>query len=247
MTLLEARGLSHRFPDRNWGLREVDFKILDDEFLVVAGINGSGKTLLMHHLLGLVSPTSGTISYRGRPINRVLDELRQRVGLVFQNPETQFLGSSVTEDVAFGLEYSGRSAHEIEQRVSRALRRMSISHLADRRPFFLSGGEQRKVAIAGLLARDPEILILDEPFIGLDYPGVRSILEALLDLKNERRTIVVITHDIEKVLAHAQRLVVMKDGRIVESGEPERIAASLESHEIRCPPIPVSSMSWICR
>ena len=245
MTLLSARGLAHRFPDGGYGIRNLDIDIFSDELLLIAGRNGSGKTVLMLHLVGLLTPTKGTIHYRGNPVSSRIDEVRNRVGIVLQDPRAQFLGQTVAEDVGFGLEYEGCDSIEAERRVAESLETMKIADLADRRPFFLSGGEQRKTALAALLARKPEALILDEPFIGLDLPGVISITETLLDLRKRGHTVVVITHDIEKILAHADRLAIMDEGRVVGSGSPGDMIPLLRQHAIRYPRGPVESMSWL--
>ncbi len=243
--LVSVRNLSHRFASGVYGLTDVSLDIYGDEFLIIAGRNGSGKTLLMHHLVGLLEPTSGAVFYRERPIGSWIDEVRRRIGIVFQNPESQFLGQTVREDVGFGIEDDGLPEAVLENRVGASMEAMGITILADRRPPYLSGGEQRKVALAGVLVREPEIIMLDEPFIGLDLPGVRSILRALLDLRDKRRTVVVITHDVEKALAHADRIVVMSDGQVVEEGLPEVVAPKLSRYDVRAPVGPVERMSWL--
>lgn len=245
MNLISVRGLSHRFLSGAYGIKQVDIDIREDEFLLITGKNGSGKTLLMLHIVGLYEPTSGEVLYRDEPISSRIELVRSRVGIVFQNPESQFLGQTVAEDVGFGLEYSGLSDSEIDARVHRSMDKMSISHLADRQPLRLSGGEQRKAALAALLAREPEVLILDEPFIGLDLPGVRSIIESIDSLRKEGHAIVIITHDVEKILAHCDRVAVMDGGRVAEIGSPESVITHFAKYEIRSPDLPVSSMSWL--
>lgn len=245
MTLLSARDLTHQFPDGGYGIRDLDLDIFSNELLLIAGRNGSGKTVLMLHLVGLLEPTKGTVNYRGSPIAAQIDEVRNRIGIVLQDPRAQFLGQTVAEDVGFGLEYEGVDPTEIERRVADSLGTMKIADLADRRPFFLSGGEQRKTALAALLARNPEALILDEPFIGLDLTGVVSITESLLDLRKRGHTVVVITHDIEKILAHADRLAIMDEGRVVGSGTPADMIPLLNRHAVRSPRGPIETMSWL--
>ena len=245
MTLLSARGLSHKFPDGGYGIRDLDIDIFGDELLLIAGRNGSGKTVLMLHLVGLLEPTEGTVHYRGIPVSKRTDEVRNRIGIVLQDPRAQFLGQTVAEDVGFGLEFEGVEISEVERRVYESLKIMNIADLANRRPFFLSGGEQRKSALAALLVREPEALILDEPFIGLDLTGVVSITESIIDLRRRGHAVVVITHDIEKILAHADRLAIMDDGRVVASGQPGDMISRLKQHAIRTPRGSIESMSWL--
>ena len=245
MSLLSARSLTHRFANGNIGVRDLSIDVKHDELLLIAGKNGSGKSVLMLHFVALLEPTAGEILLDGAPISSRVPELRRRVGIVFQNPQSQFLGQTVHEDVGFGLEYEGIDSGEIEQRIAGSLATMGISDLAERRPHYLSGGEQRKAALAAILARKPDVLILDEPFIGLDLGGVQSILNSILELKALGHGVVVITHDVEKVLAHADRMAIMDEGRVVADGEPSEIADELGANGIRTPRGSIERMSWL--
>ena len=247
MMLLQANNLYHRFADGSYGLRNASIDLHSDETFVLAGPNGSGKTVLMYHLIGLLKPSDGEIKYRGTPIFEDINEVRRRVGIVFQKPESQFVGQTVTEDVSFGPENYGYSDEQVEDRAQKALAAMGIEELAGSRPLYLSGGEQRKVAIAGILACDPEIVILDEPFIGLDLSGVRSMLRAILELRKNGHSLMIITHDLDKILGHADRLAIMSNGTVVASGAPTAVSPSLERYGIRFPSGPIESMTWIDR
>ena len=147
--LLEVKGLSHRFDDGSWGIRDISFRVEAEDFLIIAGKNGSGKTVLMKHLNGLLRPSSGTVTYRGRPIFDNLKEVRRSVGMVFQNPDTQIVSHTVREEIAFGLENLKLPADEIGSIVESTARALQMDHLLDRRTFTLSGGEKRKLTIAG--------------------------------------------------------------------------------------------------
>ncbi|MAG14094.1 MAG: ABC transporter ATP-binding protein [Spirochaetales bacterium] len=247
MTLLATEQLCHTFTDGTDGIRGVSVSFSKNEFVVIAGKNGSGKTVLMLHLNGLLKPTSGTVRYRGAALEKNLQLVRQKVGLVFQEPAQQLLGQTVEDDVAFGPENLGLSLNEVSDRTCVALKNLGIAHLAERQPHFLSGGEKRKVALAGVMAMAPEIVILDEPFAGLDLPGVSMILDAMILLYKQGHTIIVITHDIRKVVAHATRLLVMDDGSIVADGNPAAVIDQVEEFGIRgmAPGEKIGDMTWL--
>jgi len=235
MSLLETIDLTHRFPDGTRGIREVNLSIDTGEFILLAGRNGSGKTVLMRHLNGLLKPTSGKVLLYGQPLSENLFLARQKVGLVFQEPDNQFVGQTVEEDVAFGPENLGLTNYEIWERVARALEITGLTGIAGRNPHLLSGGEKRKLAIAGVLAMEPDVVILDEPFAGLDYPGVKQICKQILKLHESGNTIMVLTHEIEKMFAHATRMVIMEEGRIARDGKPFDFIDDLEEFGLRKP------------
>lgn len=224
--LLRAEGLSKRFKDGTWGLRDVSLSVFEGDFLVLAGRNGSGKSLLMRHFLALAAPSSGRALYRGRPVAEDPRFVRSRVGLVFQDPESQILGRTVAEDAAFGPENLGLRRDEIERRVASALGGADLADKAERRPDVLSGGERRRLAVAGILAMESEVLVMDEPFANLDYPSIRRLLELIVSLHRTGRTIVLLTHELEKVLGHATRLALMDGGRIVYDGAPDGVTGA---------------------
>ena len=233
MSLLSTQKLSHTFASGVTAIDDVSISFDEGEFVVLAGRNGSGKTVLMLHFNGLLKPTKGQVFYRGVPITDRLRVVRQKIGLVFHEPEHQLLGQSVAEDVALGPENLGFSVEQVSRSVEEALTVLGIGHLRSRRPFTLSGGEKRRAALAGILAMRPEIIVLDEPFSGLDLPGVRSVLESLMLLHSAGHTLIVITHDIDKVLAHATRLIVMDRGKVVEDGYPPDVVTRVEEYGVR--------------
>ena len=234
--LLRTEALGHLFADGNLGLGGMDLTITQGDFLIVAGRNGSGKTLLARHLVGLTRPSSGAVFFRGKPLGRDLRELRRTVGYVFQDTDCQILGQTVEEDVAFGPANLGLPAPEIRRRVGEALEAARLGEAAARRPETLSGGEKRRLAIAGVLAMGSECLILDEPFANLDYESVLDLSALLVDLKSAGKTLVVITHELEKILDMADRLVVLEAGRKIYDGYPrEPDPAFFPAHGLACP------------
>jgi biotin transport system ATP-binding protein len=224
--LLAAENVSHRFPGGALGLENINAAFRRGEFVIIAGRNGSGKTLLSRHLAGLTPPSSGRILFGGKPIWKDPGLLRRKIGLVFQDADCQLVGQSVEEELRFGPENLCLPEEEIQRRVSGPSRLLGLESLKNVPPSRLSGGEKRRLAIGGILAMEPEILILDEPFANLDYPGVVEVLEVLTQLKSSGHGVILITHELEKILAHADRLIIMDRGRIREDG-PARETAPL--------------------
>jgi len=241
MSILEITALTHVFSDGSTGIRDITLSVMAGEFLAIAGANGSGKTTLCRHLNGLLKPTSGTVLLRGKPVAEDLLEARRCVGMVFQNADAQLVGETVYNDVAFGPENLGLARTEIAQRVRRALELVELTALASQNPHRLSGGEKRRLAIAGILAMEPDVLVLDEPFANLDYPGSRHLLQQLVSLHQGGRTIILVTHDLEKIVAHIDRLILMHKGRIMHDGSPERIMGEVEYFGVKQP---VSYKYW---
>lgn len=235
MSLIELKQVSHVFPDGSMGIEAVNLSISAGEFLAIAGANGSGKTTLCRHLNGLLKPTSGEILLDGKPLSRNLPAARQMVGMVFQNADTQIIGETVQGDVAFGPENLGLDRADITRRVEAALETVGLGELAHQKPNLLSGGEKKRLAIAGILAMEPRVLVFDEPFSNLDYPGSCQILEQLLVLHEARHTIIVVTHDLEQVAAYIDRLILMQEGQIVRNGTPEILVKEAEQFGVREP------------
>lgn len=235
MNMIEINNLSHSFPDGTVGIEKINLTIKQGDFVVIAGRNGSGKTTLLRHLNGLLRPHSGTIKVAGRAIAGNLKRIRQIVGMVFQDADSQIVGETVYDDAAFGPENLCLNHVQIKNRTLKALGAVSLADFADQRPHQLSGGEKRRLAIAGILAMNSKILVFDEPFSNLDYPGVQQVLREIVTLHRNGHTIVVSTHDLEKVIAHADRLIIMQKGKIVKDGAPEKTILGVENFGIRLP------------
>lgn len=233
--IIEIQNLSHQFENGTPGLKNINLEIQEGTFVVIAGQNGSGKTTLLRHLNGLLMPTNGSVRLAGVPVPKNLAWSRQMVGMVFQDADSQIVGETVYDDVAFGPENLCLDREEIERRVFRALETVGLIDYKDQRPHLLSGGEKRRLAIAGILAMEPRILVFDEPFSSLDYPGVKKILSQMISLHRAGHTILVAAHDLEKVIAHTDRLVIMKDGKVVRDGLPSQLFGELEAFGIREP------------
>lgn len=217
---LEARGLVRTFPDGSRGLAGTDLSLETPCFAVLSGRNGCGKSLLARHFLGLERPDAGQVLFDGRPLVSCLSEARRRIALVFQEPEHQILGVTVREDVEFGPRAAGLPRERYAAQAVAALERAGLAGFEDRLASALSGGEKRRLAVASSLVSAPELVILDEPFNDLDWQGASDLIDVLLGLRAAGTGILVLTHDLEKCLAHADRLVVMDQGRVVRDGTP---------------------------
>ena len=235
MNIIEIKNLSHRFADGTLGLENINLTIREGTFVIIAGQNGSGKTTLLKHLNGLLLPTAGTIHLAGRPVSENLAKARQMVGMVFQDADSQIVGETVYDDVAFGPENLCLDKNEIKKRVSKSLKIVGLMDFEDQKPHLLSGGEKRRLAIGGILAMEPKVLVFDEPFSSLDYPGVKQVLKQIISLHRSGHTVLVAAHDLEKVIAHADRLVIMKNGSVVKDGIPSQLLGNLEAFGIREP------------
>ena len=235
MNIIEIKNLSHRFADGTPGLENINLTIREGTFVIIAGQNGSGKTTLLKHLNGLLLPTAGTIHLAGRPVSENLAKARQMVGMVFQDADSQIVGETVYDDVAFGPENLCLDKNEIKRRVFKSLKIVGLVDFEDQKPHLLSGGEKRRLAIGGILAMKPKVLVFDEPFSSLDYPGVKQVLKQIISLHRSGHTVLVAAHDLEEVIAHADRLVIMKNGSVVKDGIPSQLLGNLEAFGIREP------------
>ena len=238
---LELKNLTHTYSAgsafQSTAIRDVSLTIEDGEFIAVIGHTGSGKSTLVQHLNGLLKPTSGQVLIDGEDLNgENVDRrrVRQKVGLVFQYPEYQLFEETVAKDIAFGPKNQGLSPEEIDRRVRKAMEAVHLDYdkYAERSPFELSGGQMRRVAIAGVLAMEPKILILDEPTAGLDPRGRDRILSMIQDLHAKGGvTVVMVSHSMDDVARLATRLIVMSKGQLVATGSPREIFAQVDMME----------------
>lgn len=209
-------------------LEHINLEFPNGQFVGIIGHTGSGKSTLVQHLNGLIRPTAGRVLYNGEDIWKEgypLRELRSHVGLVFQYPEHQLFEIDVLTDVCFGPKNLGCSKEEAEERAKKALRMVGMGEEYDKcSPFELSGGQKRRVAIAGVLAMDPEVLILDEPTAGLDPRGRDEILDQISYLQKERGiTVILVSHSMEDVARYVDRLIVMNQGEVRFDGTPKEV------------------------
>ena len=246
--MIEIQNLHYRYADGTHALRGIDLTISAGEFLLLCGPNGSGKTTLIRLMCGLLKPSEGFIRLNGVDHPYASHENRSSVGMVFQDPDSQIVGETVREDVAFGPENLGLSKREVSERVDWALRVMGLTDLSEKPCYLLSGGEKRRLSIAGVLAMRPRIILFDEPFSHLDYPGIQEVLRHMVQLHRDGHTLVVTTHDVEKVIAHVDRVAIIYKGEIKGDGPPKEMMSELPRFGVR-PPCYVllgrESISWL--
>ena len=235
---IEIRHLTHRYSEGSAfstvALDDVNLTIEDGEFIGIIGHTGSGKSTFVQHLNGLLKPSTGQILIDGQDLNGEKADrraLRQRIGLVFQYPEYQLFEETVAKDIAFGPKNQGLSKKEIDERVRYAMDCVHLDYdkYAEKSPFELSGGQMRRVAIAGVLAMRPKVLILDEPTAGLDPRGRDRILSMLEDLhQKEHTTILMVSHSMDDMARLATRLIVLSDGKVALTGTPREVFSQEE-------------------
>ncbi|MBR0369462.1 MAG: ATP-binding cassette domain-containing protein [Methanobrevibacter sp.] len=228
---LSIKNLSYTYPDGTRALKNINMEILKGQKVAIMGPNGAGKSTLFSHFNGLTEPTSGHLEIDGKKMEydkNTLLEVRQKVGIVFQDPNDQLFAPTVKEDVAFGPMNLGLSYEEVEKRMNEALTLVGMEKFKDKTPHHLSGGQQKRVAIAGIIAMKPEIMILDEPTAGLDPQGVEKVLDILNNLNKEGMSIVISSHDIEMVNGFAEKIFVLNEGEILASGDKDEIFSDKE-------------------
>ena len=231
-TIIQTENMSYTYPDGTSALQDINIEIKEGERVAIVGSNGAGKSTLFAHFNGIIKPSLGLIKIDEEPAlynKKDLLKIRQKVGIVFQNPDDQLFAPTVIEDVAFGPMNLGLSDDEVEERVEEALEMVGMSGLEKKAPHHLSGGQKKRVAIAGILAMKPEIMVLDEPTTGLDPKGVEQVLKILYKLNHEDMTIIIASHDVEMVIQFADKIFVLHNGEIIGQGTPEEIFNNLET------------------
>lgn len=233
---IRVAGLRHTYPDGHAALDGVDLTVETGERVAILGPNGAGKTTLMLHLNGVLTASAGSVEISGMRLERkTIRDIRQRVGLVFQDPDDQLFMPTVAQDVAFGPANFGVRGEELERRVKAALDVVSLADQADRSPGHLSGGQRRRAALAAVLACEPDILVLDEPSANLDPVARRELAETLLGLNT---TMLVVTHDLPYAAQLCDRAVIMDGGVIVADDDVRSVlsdARLLAAHRLELP------------
>ncbi|MFW5855752.1 MAG: energy-coupling factor transporter ATPase [Bacillota bacterium] len=231
MSLIDLQNVEFSYSDLDKpAVTDVNFSVTAGEFIGIIGANGSGKSTLAKLLNVLILPTRGKVFVDGMDTgdkSKVWD-IRQKIGMVFQNPDNQLVATMVEDDIAFGPENLGIPSDEIRRRVDRALRIVDMEGYQRHEPHKLSGGQKQRVAIAGVLAMEPSCIVLDEPNAMLDPRGRKEVMKTIYDLnKNKNITIIHITHHMEEIV-HADRIFVMHEGRIIQKGTPGEVFSNIE-------------------
>ena len=247
---IQVRNLTHVYepgmPTESVALEDVSFEIEDGQLVGIIGHTGSGKSTLLQHLNGLLKPTSGQIVVSGRDITAPgvsMVEIRKKIGLVFQYPEYQLFEETVAKDVAFGPKNLGLPEAEIDERVREAIELVGLDYeaVAERSPFELSGGQKRRVAIAGVIAMRPEVLILDEPTAGLDPKAHKDVLAMVEEVHRRTGNItILVSHNMADIARLSDKIIVVDSGRLIAAGTPEEVFARREQLEqvgLALPPV----------
>jgi len=228
--IIEVNGVSYTYPSGVQALRDVSLTIHRGEFVAVMGENGAGKTTLVKHFNGLFEPSKGHVVVDGIDVSTVsVASLSRKVGLVFQNADDQLFSENVEEEVRFALRNFGFDREIIEKRVDWALNLLDINRYRKSSPFILSGGERKRVALASVLAWDPDVVILDEPTIGQDYAQKEKLRHFLMQLRIQGKTTIIVTHDVEFVADSKPRIILMADGEIIADGSTAQIMTDMEA------------------
>jgi len=227
--MIEAENVYFTYPNGVEALKGVSLTIKNGEFVAIMGENGAGKTTLVKHFNGLLKPTKGTVHIDGVNTTKAsVATLARNVGFVFQNPDRQLFSETVEEEIAFALKNFRFKEKIIKRRVTWALNLLGLTQYRKTSPFMLSGGERKRVALASILAWNPKILMLDEPTIGQDYRQKENLLQFILQMKAQRKTIIIVTHDVEFVAECSPRVLLMREGRIVADGEARKVLTNPE-------------------
>jgi len=222
--MIDAKDLHFTYPTGVEALRGINITIDDGEFLAIMGQNGAGKTTLVKHFNGLLKPTKGEVLVDGVSTRDVsVAKLARNVGFVFQNPDHQLFSETVEDEIAFALKNFGFEEAVIEKQVDWALNLLDITKYRKTSPFMLSGGERKRLALASILAWDPQVIILDEPTIGQDYQQKEKLQQFILQLNAQKKTVIVVTHDVEFVAECNPRVILMSQGKILAEGIAEEI------------------------
>ncbi len=219
MTAVKISKLTYTFPDGTKALKGISLAIPANRKTAIVGCNGSGKTTLLYHLNGVFLPQSGQVSILGEILDKEkLPGIRRKVGFIFDNPDNQLFSTTVYNDVAFGPRNLKLNPGEIEERVTRSLHMVGAESLKNKPPYHLSLGQKKKVAIAGVLAMEPDIIVCDEPFSGLDLLATQNILDIFNDLARNGLTLIFSSHDVNLVYAWAEEVIIIKEGQVLAQG-----------------------------
>lgn len=231
--IIEIKDVTFTYPGEPpvIALKNINLTIHEGEFIGIVGQNGSGKTTLVKNIVGLLKPSKGKILFRGEDVSKyTVAELSKKIGLILQNPDYQLFTLSCEEEIKFGLKNIGVPEDEIEKRIDEALRFVGLEHLRDKYPFALSFGDRRKLAVAAIVAMNPEVIIMDEPTTAQDYKGRYILADLAKKMHDEHgRTIIMITHDMDLVAKYAERLIIMQNGEILADGPTREV---FQMHDI---------------
>ncbi len=214
--------------------------------MLLTGPNGSGKSLLLKCIKGLLKPTSGTIVINGEDLTKSSRKRLQAIGLIFQDADSQIVGQTVERDILFGLENLQLPLEEQQKRLEDVSTLLDLKTKFKQRPRTLSGGEKRRLSIAGVLVMEPQVLVLDEPFANLDYPSVLQVIRTLLKLHETGHTIILVSHEAEKILAYTDQTILLEQGKVVADGKAKDLLPMMTAHGVYVPSgVKIEELTWL--
>ena len=244
MSLLSVENLSFSI-DGTKLLKNITFSLEKGSLTLVAGKNGSGKSMLLKCLKGLEKPEEGIIEVNGKVLKKERERMKA-FGLVFQDTSLEIVGSTVRKDIAFGLENLRMERERIQETTNKMISLFNLEKVQDLPPSVLSGGEKRRLSIAGVLAMEPEIILMDEPLANLDYPSVKMVLSTLIELKKKDVTVIIVSHEAEKLLSLTDNTIILSDGNLVDMGPSIDMMDALRENQVYLPPkASFEDLSWL--
>ncbi len=248
--ILTIKNLSFSFDKNKKILNNINLEIDKGSLCLIAGANGSGKSILLKCLKGLLKPQEGIIKINGLDVSKNTTQRRKKIGLVFQDADSQIVGQTVEKDILFGMENLQLEAIVKQEILDNVTNLLSLKDKLKVKPRELSGGEKRRLAIAGILAMNPEIIFLDEPFANLDYPGTLQVLKTLLLLQKEGHTIIIVSHEIDKIAAHSQKIILLENGSVLKDDKSIAVLPFLKDHGVYIPTVDnkipnIEELTWI--
>ena len=244
MSLLSVENLSFSI-DGTKLLKNITFSLEKGSLTLVAGKNGSGKSMLLKCLKGLEKPDEGIIKVNGKVLKKERERMKA-FGLVFQDTSLEIVGSTVIKDIAFGQENLRMERERIQETTNKMISLFNLEKIQDLPPSVLSGGEKRRLSIAGVLAMEPEIILMDEPLANLDYPSVKMVLSTLIELKKKGVTVIIVSHEAEKLLSLTDNTIILSKGKLVDMGPSIDMMDTLRENEVYLPPkASFEDLSWL--
>ena len=249
-SILTIENLYFSFSKNKTILNNINFTVDKGSLCIIAGANGSGKSVLLKCIKGLLKPKSGTITINNENLSSKTKERRSKIGLVFQDADSQIVGQSVEKDIMFGMENLNLDNNTKKERLFNITTLFDLNDKLKRKPRELSGGEKRRLAIAGILVMNPDIIFLDEPFANLDYPSIIQVLKTLLLLQKEGHTIIIVSHEIDKIAAHSQKIILLEKGKVIKADKSENVLPLLLDHGVYVPKnneklVDIKELSWL--
>ena len=222
--MIRLENVNYEYPNETVALRNINLRIKKGELLAIMGQNGAGKTTLIRLLNGLLRPTRGTVYFKGQDISdQTIASLSKKVGIIFQNPLHQLFSNTVEDEIRFSLKSMSFSKEEIEDKISKTMQKYDLEKYKNRSPLNLSGGEAKKLAIASIMCRDPEVLVFDEPTLGQDAKEISLFIDLLNKEKEKNKTIIIVTHNVEFAFQFIPRIIFMSKGRILADGPSSQL------------------------